>query len=172
LKNKGNLLPLTGVKSIAVIGDDAGAAASIQATNSVVPIGNKLSVPSEAITARAGSGVKVVYEKGTMGIAPLTPIPASAWQGLQATYYKESAWAGEPVAKQADANIDFNATPVAALNPAPPAGAAAGGRGGRGPRAPRIPWSAKWEGSLLPPSTGMYRLSLNSSGTARVLVNN
>ena len=172
LKNKGNLLPLTGVKSIAVIGDDAGAGASIQATNSVVPIGNKLSVPSEAITARAGSGVKVVYEKGTMGIAPLTPIPASAWQGLQGTYYKESGWAGEPVAKQADANIDFNAPPVAALNPAPPAGAAAGGRGGRGPRAPRIPWSAKWEGSLLPPSTGMYRLSLNSSGTTRVLVNN
>ncbi len=169
LKNKGNLLPLTGVKSIAVIGDDAGANASIQATNSVVPIGNKLSVPSEAITARAGSGVKVVYEKGTMGIAPLTAIPASAWQGLQATYYKESGWAGEPVAKQTDANIDFNAPSVAALNPAPPAGAAGGGRGRGGAR---IPWSAKWEGSLLPPSTGMYRISLNSSGTARVLVNN
>jgi beta-glucosidase len=174
LKNKGNLLPLTGIKSIAVIGDDAGPDASIQATNSVVPIGNKLSVPSEAIAARAGSGVKVVYEKGTMGIAPLTPIPASAWQGLQGTYYKGSGWTGEPVAKQADANIDFNAPPVASLNPPPPAGEAAGGRGGRGRgrRAPRIPWSAKWEGSLLPPATGLYRISLNSSGTARVLLNN
>ncbi len=172
LKNKGNLLPLTGVKSIAVIGDDAGAAASIQATNSVVPIGNKLSIPSDAITARAGSGVKVIYEKGTMGIAALTPIPASGFQNLQGTYYKESNWAGEPVAKQADASIDFNAPPVPALTPAPPAGGApAGGRGGRGGGA-RIPWSAKWDGSLVPTSTGAYRLSLNSSGTARVLVNN
>ncbi len=67
LKNKGGVLPLSGVKSIAVIGDDAGAEASVQATNSVVPVAGKLSVPSEAIAARAGAGVKVVYEKGIAG---------------------------------------------------------------------------------------------------------
>ena len=38
LKNKAGVLPLSGVKSIAVIGDDAGAEASVQATNSAVPV--------------------------------------------------------------------------------------------------------------------------------------
>jgi len=178
LKDKGGILPLTGVKSIAVIGDDAGPAASIQATNSVVPVAGKLSVPSEAIAARAGSSVKVVYEKGTLGIAALPAIPATAWhpssgqgQGLQGTYYKGAGWTGDPVATQTDATLDFNAPSVPALSPpAPAAGAAAaGGRGGRGGAA-RIPWSARWEGSLVPPSTGMYRFSINSSGTARLFI--
>ena len=174
LKNKGGLLPLSGVKSIAVIGDDAGADASVQATHSVVPVAGKLSVPSEAITARAGAGVKVVYEKGTLGIGPLPAVPASAWK-LTGTYYKGAGWSGDPVATQPDATIDFTAPPVAALSPpappAPAAGAAAGGRGGgRGGGAPRIPWSARWEGSLTPTSTGMYRFSVNASGTARLLI--
>ena len=174
LKNKNGLLPLTGVKSIAVIGDDAGPAASVQATNSLVPLGGRLSIPSEAIAARAGSAIKVTYEKGTMGIGPLPAIPASALrpasgqgQGLQATYFKTYGWAGDPVATQVDAALDFNAPPVASLAPpAPPAGAP----GGRGPRAPRVPWSARWEGSLLPPASGMYRFSVNAMGTARLII--
>jgi len=167
LKNKGNILPLSGVKSIAVIGDDAGAAASIQATNSLVPVGDRLSVPSQAIAARAGSSVKVVYEKGTMGIAPLPAIPASALQGLRGTYYKVLGWSGDPVATQNDPNLDFNAPPVPSLAPPPPpAGAGGRGRGGFA----RIPWSAKWEGTLVPPSTGLYRFSVNASGTARLFI--
>ncbi len=165
LKNKGNLLPLTSVKSIAVIGDDAGADASVQATNSVVPIG-KLSVPSEAITARAGAGVKVVYEKGTMGIAPLPAVPASAWKDLRGTYYRSLDWTGEPVATQSDAMLDFAEPPVPALAPPAPA---AGGRG-RGGRRPRITWSARWNGSLTPPASGLYRFTLNSAGTARLAI--
>jgi beta-glucosidase len=170
LKNKGGVLPLSGVKSIAVIGDDAGPAASIQATNSLVPVGDRLSVPSAAITARAGSSVKVTYEKGTVGIAPLPVIPASALHppsgqgnGLQGVYYKASDWTGDPVATQVDSTLDFNVPPVASL--APPAG---GGRG-RGPAA-RIRWSAKWEGILTPPSTGLYRFTVTGSGTARLII--
>lgn len=170
LKNKGGVLPLSGVKSIAVIGDDAGAEASVQATNSVVPVAGKLSVPSEAIAARAGAGVKVVYEKGTLGIGPLPAVPASAWR-LTGTYYKGAGWTGDPVATQTDATIDFTAPPVAALTPAAPPPAAAGAGGGRGRGgAPRIPWSARWEGSLTPTATGMYRFSVNASGTARLFI--
>lgn len=166
LKNKGNLLPLTRVKLIAVIGDDAGPAASVQATNSVVPIG-KPSVPSEAIAARAGSGVKVVYEKGTLGIAPLPAVPASAWKDLRGSYYKSLDWSGQPVATQNDSSLDFAAPPVASLAPPP---APVGGRG-RGGRPPRIPWSARWDGSLVAPASGLYRFTVNSSGTARLTVN-
>jgi beta-glucosidase len=167
LKDKGGVLPLSGVKSIAVIGDDAGAAASVQATNSGVPVAGKLSVPSDAITARAGAGVKVVYEKGTLGIGPLPAVPASAWK-LTGTYYKGAGWTGDPVATQTDATIDFTAPPVPALTPEAPAAPAGGGRGRGG--APRIPWSARWEGSLTPTTTGMYRFSVNASGTARLLI--
>jgi beta-glucosidase len=172
LKNKGGVLPLTGVKSIAVIGDDAGAEASVQATNSVVPVAGKLSLPSDAITRRAGAGVKVTYEKGTMGIAPLPAVPASAWK-LTGTYYKGAGWTGDPVATQPDATIDFTAPPVAALAPPAPAGGApAVGRGGRGGRGGGrgAPWSARWEGTLTPTATGMYRFSVNASGTARLLI--
>jgi beta-glucosidase len=167
LKNMGGVLPLSGVKRIAVIGDDAGAAASVQATNSVVPVAGKLSVPAEAIAARAGLGVTVVYEKGTLGIGPLPAVPASAWK-LTGTYYKGAGWSGEPVATQADATIDFTAPPVPALTPEAPAAPAAGGRGRGG--AARIPWSARWEGSLTPTETGMYRFSVNASGTARLFI--
>jgi len=167
LKNKGGLLPLSGIKSIAVIGDDAGPGASIQATNSLVPVGGNLSVPSTAIVARAGASVKVVYERGTTGIALLTPVPSSAWH-LQATYYKGLEWTGDPISAQTDATVDFNAPPVAALTPPPPPAGAAGR--GRGPGAGRIPWSARWEGSLVPPATGLYRFSVNASGTARLLI--
>ena len=166
LKNKGGLLPLAGVKSIAVIGDDAGSSASVQATNSVVPVTGKLSIPAEAISARAGAGIKVITAQGTMGMAPLPAIPASDLK-LQGTYYKALAWAGEPIVTQSDSTLDFNAPPVPALAPpAPAAGAGGRGRGG----AARIPWSARWTGTLIAPATGMYRFSLNASGTARVFI--
>ena len=166
LKNKGGLLPLAGVKSIAVIGDDAGSSASVQATNSVVPVTGKLSIPAEAIAARAGAGIKVITAQGTMGMAPLAAIPASDLK-LQGTYYKALAWAGEPIVTQSDSTLDFNAPPVPALAPpAPAAGAGGRGRGG----AARIPWSARWTGTLIAPATGMYRFSLNASGTARVFI--
>jgi beta-glucosidase len=170
LKNKGGLLPLTGVKSIAVIGDDAGPAASVQATNSFVPIG-KLSVPSEAITARAGASVKVVYARGTMGVAPLPPVPESAWKDLKGTYYKALNWQGDPVGTETDPALDFNAPLLPALAPPPPPPGAADGRGRGGPRGGRgVPWSARWEGSLVPPASGMYRFTINAQGTARLWI--
>jgi beta-glucosidase len=101
-----------------------------------------------------------------MGIAPLPAVPASAWKNLRGTYYKSLDWTGEPVATQSDASIDFAAPPVAALAP-PPSPAGAPGRGGR--RA-RVIWSARWEGSLIPTASGLYRFTLNSSGTARLTI--
>jgi beta-glucosidase len=95
--------------------------------------------------------VKVVYEKGTMGIAPLPAVPASVWRNLRGTYYKSLDWTGKPVATQSDAAIDFAAPPVPALAPPPPPS----GAPGRGGRRARVIWSARWEGSLIPTASGL-----------------
>jgi len=70
LKNSGSVLPLKGVHSIALIGDDAGKNASMQMTTSNVPNDNP-SLPVDAIPARAGSGVKVTYVPGPTALSPL-----------------------------------------------------------------------------------------------------
>ena len=75
LKNSGSILPLKGVHSIALIGDDAGKNASMQMTTSNVPNDNP-SLPVDAIPARAGSGVKVRYVSGPTGLSPLPEMQA------------------------------------------------------------------------------------------------
>ena len=79
LKNKGGVLPIdpARVKSIAVIGDDAGPHVTIGLNGSGHVYATKVSVPIDAITARAGNAIKVTYVQGTAGIGPLPAIPAS-----------------------------------------------------------------------------------------------
>jgi len=73
LKNKGSVLPLARVHSLAIIGDDAGKNATLAMTSARVPIENP-SLPVDAITARAGSAVKVTYVPGNPGLGPLPPM--------------------------------------------------------------------------------------------------
>ena len=171
LKNSGNVLPLTAkIKSIAVIGDDAGPDATVMETGSAGVHVMHLSVPLEAIRARAGSKVNVMYARGTLGIGPLPAIPAdvlappSARQGrgLLARYYSSADWSGEPVVTRIDPAIDFSGAPVSQFNR--PLGAG-------GPGAPSRPlWSALWTGTITPPVTGLYRFSITCGGTAQLFV--
>ncbi len=192
LKNRQAALPIdpAKVKSIAVIGDDAGPLVTAVVNGSAHVYVTKLSVPLEAITARAGSGVKVVFESGTAGIGPLPPIPSSVLKpysgegdGLLASYYSSADANGVPAVSRVEAGVQATAPPAepgAAPAPTPPppqpqeaAGAGApGGRGGRGPggRAPRRAWSARWTGTLMPPATGVYAFSMTGSGTAQLYV--
>lgn len=155
LKNKGSVLPLNGIRSLAIFGDDAGKNASMQMTTSNVPIENP-SIPVDAITARAGSTVKVSYMAGTPGLGPLQEMQAK----FDAAFYSSADLTGSAVLSRSDPAVDL------AKLPPPPQIAPAGGRG-QG-NAPRVPWSARWTTTLTPAATGRYRFSLTGSGTARI----
>ena len=190
LKNSGDLLPFSvRTKSIAIIGDDAGPNAQVMETGSAEVHVMKLSEPLEAITARAGSGVKVTYARGTLGIGPLPPVPADVLtppsgqgKGLEAQYFRSADWSGEPLATRIDPTINFPgaplpelgrpfpvaAPPAAASDPPNPRAAAPQPTGGGALRPPL--WSARWRGSLTPEATGVYRFSLRCGGTAQLYV--
>ena len=183
LKNRGPVLPIdtSKVKSIAVIGDDAGPHVTAVLNGSGHVFVTKMSVPVDAITARAGSSVKVVYEPGAPGIGPLPEVPANVLKpssgdgaGLLASYYSSGDSTGIPVVARVESGVKAGAPP-AELVPAPPAPTPPqpGARGGRGGgRGPRKPWSVRWTGTLNPPSSGRYRFSLTGAGTAQLYVDN
>jgi len=191
LKNAGSVLPLSSrVKSIAVIGDDAGPDAQVMETGSAEVHVMKLNVPLEAITARAGSGVKVTYARGTLGIGPLPPIPSDVLtpssgqgHGLEAQYFRSVDWSGESLAVRTDPTIDFAGPPLPefgrafpgpppadATRPRPGAPSATAAAAGGALRPPA--WSARWTGSLMPKTTGVYRFSVRCGGTAELYVDN
>lgn len=153
LKNDG-LLPLSKtLKSIAVIGPTA--------DDLIALLGNYNGTPVEAITPLEGirryvSKDTVVYSAQgchiAEGVPPLTPVPSSCLRpvqtdagqtGLTATYFANPQFEGEPVRVCIDPLIDFNwklSTPVS-------------DEWGE-------PFSARWEGYLVPPVSGTYRLGV------------
>lgn len=174
LKNAGSVLPFSGqIKSIAIIGDDAGPDSQVMETGSAGVHVMKLDVPLDAIRARAGSAIKVAYERGTLGIGLLPPIPTevlapppgAAGRGLLARYYRTADWSGDPVATRVDPTVDFSGAPLPEFGRSPRgSGPAAGG-------ALRMPlWSARWTGTLKPVSTGLYRFSVTAGGTAQLYI--
>ena len=152
LRNERGVLPFgPRVRSIAVIGDDAGPAVHTTERYGgfVANAEIKPSTPLDAIRARAGTAVAVTYAPGTLGIGALPAVPATALRiaagvaGLRATYYSTPGFEGPPLAVRTEPNID---QAVATL-----------------PNLPKI-WSARWEGTLVPPKTGLYRFSLTGGG--------
>lgn len=152
LRNVDGLLPIVpgNVTSVAIIGDDAGD--NVQTTErygGFVKSGDVefIKAPITSLREELGDGVTINAARGTLGIAPLPAMPASAFTGLKAAYYASPDWSGEPVAIRDEANIDYEE-----------AGAAAGVEG--------VPatWSARWTGSFTAPKSGVYRFSLAGGG--------
>src|SRR5262249_330701 len=111
LQNTGNILPLssTSVKSIAVIGADAGAQAQTDGGGSAGVVSSGAIPPLQGITSRAGSGVQVNYAQGPSAGGELPAVPASAFAGpLSASFYNNMTLDGTPVATRTDSNVDFN----------------------------------------------------------------
>ena len=171
LKNEGFVLPLSqAVKSIAVIGDDAGPDAQAMETGSAQVHVMKLSAPLDAIRARAGSQATITYAQGTLGIGPLPAVPAevlappagSEGHGLLATYYNTADWSGDPVETRVDSTIDYSGAPLTSFARQATSGAGGGFA--------RPAWSATWVGSLTPAATGTYRFSVACGGTAELYV--
>jgi beta-glucosidase len=161
LKNANNALPLStsSIKSIAVIG-------SVGSPNAIAIGGGSGSVSPpyvitalQGITTRAGSAVTVTYTQGDGANGVAVPsqylkTPGGA-AGLQGDYFTNTTLTGSPVLTRMDANVDFNwnsgspGTGIAATN-----------------------WSARWTGTLTPPTTGNYVLLLTSDDGSRLYVNN
>jgi beta-glucosidase len=167
LKNKDHLLPISAekVKSIAVIGVAAGPQAVVGEEGPAVYV-EKLSVPAEALQARAGSVMKVSYHGLGVGIRPLPILdgdvlnPSSgSGHGLTATYYRSGNLTGDPAVTRVDASVDIHGLPAPELGQA---------TFSFGP--PKLSWSARWTGTLTPSSTGDYMFSLDGAGTATLRI--
>jgi beta-glucosidase len=106
LKNEIGVLPIdpAAIRSIAVIGDDAGPDVTMGLNGSGHVYAARVSVPLDAIRERAGDSIKITYAQGTAGIGPLPPVPENVLeppqgdgQGLQASYYSSDDATGLPV---------------------------------------------------------------------------
>lgn len=150
LKNAGGVLPFAAPRSVAVIGDAAGAgyrshgggSGSVNAYGGVV-------TPLAGITARAGSapgGIPVTYARGTLGVGALPAVPADALgAGLRAVYYASADLTGTVLATTTTDRLDWTAAP-----------APVSGRTG--------PWSARYSGTYTASVAGRYRFSLSGGG--------
>ena len=151
LKNTRNALPLAGARSIAVIGPSGDDAIYVSGGSSAVPPEPGTAVtPLAGIEARAGADVRVTAEQGSLGDVPLPDaVPAAALApGLHAQYFAGGDLTGAPVLERTEPSLDIDTAP------------------------PGLPehWSARFTGTLTPPESGRYRLSLLSSGTAKLYV--
>src|SRR5204862_1176258 len=142
-KNARSALPLSTrtVRSIAVIGDAASEHPQTAAGGSATVLPSRPVVtPLAGITARAGAGVRVTHARGTLGVAALPAVPASAFgSGLTVTYYPSNDLSGTPIATETVPNLDYTGTPAAVTGHAV--------------------WSARYTGTITAPATGDYRFS-------------
>jgi beta-glucosidase len=152
LKNDGGALPLgADVRSIAVIGYDAGAGTQTQVGGSASVQGGPVVTPLTAITSRAGGNVSVTHVDGTLGVVPLTVVPShvlgasGSTGGLDGAAFATMDWSGSPIGGFVAQPTDFNALPPGAF-------------------------SVRWTGWITPPTTGDYRLSLRHAGIVRLFI--
>jgi beta-glucosidase len=154
LKNDRDVLPLgANVKSIAVIGYDAGPNTQTMEGGSPAVLGGPVVSPLDGITARAGGAAQVKYVAGTLGVVPLPIVPASvltpssgSGPGLLGTYYASMDQSGPAVDSSVSPTLDFDKALGTGVH------------------------SARWTGTLLPPTSGTYRFSVAGSGITRLLI--
>lgn len=162
LKNAGHVLPLSTskVRSIAVIGADAGSNAMTVGGGSARVNADSIVTPFEGIAKRAGKQVMVKYAQGNVpvGLPPVVPAryltPASGGgHGLTEQMYANTTLSGTPVVSRRLTRLEYylwEKTPAAKL------------KAGH--------WSAQLTGTLRPPVDGSYTFSLTSAGRARLFV--
>jgi beta-glucosidase len=154
LKNDAAALPLgADVRSIAVIGYDAGPGTQTAEGGSAAVVGGPIVTPLTAITTRAGQGATVTHAAGTLGVVPLTVVPGDVLtpssgpgNGLLGTYYASMDLSGSPVDELVSSTID--ATNVLAPGS----------------------YSARWTGTLTPSTSGTHRFSFRYAGDVRLYV--
>lgn len=176
LKNVNGALPLAGrrgARSIAVLGGDADWTTVEAGAGAVENPPYRIS-PLEGIRRRAPSGVDVSWTSGTDPVGPWTMFPGpdavpssvlsppgvAGQSGLRAEYFSTTDLSGTPIAVRTDpvAAFDLSVLSRFGANPRlvfPPAGAK----------------SVRFTGTITPPASGDYTLSLSGFGDARVYLN-
>jgi len=161
LKNDGGILPIGRlVRSVALIGPQAGADANVveQGSPYVKPV--RLQPVLPAVTARAGERIAVTYADGTSGLGPLPPFDPA----LVKTADGQPGWRAEYFANP---NLDFSGPPLAETVVVDPSL-------DKGPAIEGLPannqWSVRYTTTFTPPETGAHRFTVFGSGTARLRV--
>lgn len=152
LKNKNKTLPinLKNVKSIAVVGINAGN--SEFGDYSGVPVGEPVSI-LQGIQNRVGDQVKVVYAPWVSSQDGYELITKSYFpKGLKAEYYENKELTGQPKVRT-DEWINFEPA-----NQAPD------------PFLPSSPLSVRWTGKLCPTVSGSYTLGFRTDDGCRLYV--
>lgn len=162
LKNADHVLPLSAAKlhSIAVIGSDAAAGAVTVGGGSAHVEASSTVTPMQGIVARAGHHILVRYAQGNTPVGEPPAVPAEVLtptsgggHGLTGSYYGNETLSGKAAAVHNATGLDFDwhgAAPVAGV--------------------PAEQWSAKWTGTLTPPTTGRYTFSLTSDDGSRLTI--
>ena len=152
LKNQNSLLPLSqDIKTMAVIGPNA--------NDNEIMLANYHGYPSRVVTPLDGlknkfPRTKILYAKGSRhadGVPSLDVIPANYFftdketkhPGLNASYFSNNKYNGQPILNRIDKNIDFywiNDLPVAGFD--------------------KENFSAKWTGYIKPEISGLYNLGI------------
>ena len=162
LKNAHGALPLDAgrLHSIAVIGQGGGERAMTAGGGSAGVRAPYVVTPTDAIAKRAGKGVTVRFAQGTNPTGALPPVPAAvlappsgSGHGLQGDYFLGQDPTGSPALTRTDPQVDFNWD-----------------QGSPDPTLPVDHFSARWTGTLTPPTTGSYELSLTSDDGSRLFV--
>ena len=161
LKNE-DLLPLPkDLDAIAVIGPNADALAPLvgnyngtplHATTLLEGIQNKVGPETRVYTARGCALAEGLPVLNVIPTAHLRPIKADAGQtGLTATIYAEANFKGAPIHTQIDPVVNKTwkvAAPISGH--------------------PGDPYSIRWEGYLVPPESGTYRLGARGFDAVRL----
>lgn len=161
LRNEKGLLPFDAkLRSIAVIGVQASDKAHVVEQGSPYVKPTHLVPALDAVRARAGRSVRVLYAPGTSGLDPL-PLPAT---GLFVTPDGQPGFRADYVA---NANLDFSGPALATqkvdrvvLDKQPQVAALPAGN----------QWSVRYSARLTPKQSGIHKFSLHGSGSARLVI--
>ena len=170
LKNDESALPLApDTDSVAVIGSDADWYID-GGGSGAIPNPARLTTILDGITDRA-DGAAVGYSPGTdpVGLGDTLPgpppVPSGVLTGLTAEYRTGiNNFAGTPALARSELQVNLR-TGISAdtINTSQVPGI--------GAELAAQPISVRWTGTLVPPSTGAYTLSLTHLGTARLFLN-
>jgi len=164
LKNRNNVLPLDAsrIHTIAVIGPNAAVARTGGGGSAFVSAFYGVS-PLEGITAKAGGKIQVMTAPGCRMAGELLTVESGALRppdgaagvtGLKGEYFKNQEFGGVPAFTRIDREIQFDWS-----SDAPAKGF------------PNEHYSVRWTGSIVPPETREYVLSIRSDDGSRLYLN-